>query len=73
MIDHRPAVVTSRIRVGDWEGDLITGRSNQSAIATLVDRASRFVRLVHLPLNHGAEVVRDGLSQRWAGCQPQSG
>lgn len=40
---------------------LITGRSNQSAIATLVDRASRYVRLVHLPLNHGAGAVRDGL------------
>jgi IS30 family transposase len=40
---------------------LITGRANQSAIATLVDRTSRYLRLLHLPLNHGAEAVRDGL------------
>jgi transposase, IS30 family len=47
--------------VGDWEGDLIVGRLSQSAIATLVDRTSRFVKLVHLPRNHTAETVRDAV------------
>ena len=61
LIDLRPPAVESRARVGDWEGDLITGRMNRSAIATLVDRASRYVRLVRLPTDHGAEAVRDQL------------
>ena len=43
LIDHRPAIVELRERVGDWEGDLITGRQNRSAIGTLVDRTSRYL------------------------------
>jgi IS30 family transposase len=54
-------VVADRIRVGDGEGDLIVGRRNRSAIATLVDRTSRYLRLVHLPGRRSAEAVRDGL------------
>jgi IS30 family transposase len=61
LIDHRSPAVALRERIGDWEGDLITGRMNQSAIGTLADRASRYVRLVHLPACHDAEAVRDGL------------
>jgi IS30 family transposase len=61
LIEHRPPVVCTRTRVGDWEGDLIVGRGNQSAVATLVDRASRYLRLVHLPGNHNADTVRDAL------------
>jgi IS30 family transposase len=40
LIDRRPTVVETRARLGDWGGDLITGRINQSAIGTPVDRAS---------------------------------
>ena len=36
---------------------LITGRANRSAIATLVDRASGYTMLVHLPGRHTAEVT----------------
>nr|WP_216217404.1 IS30 family transposase [Amycolatopsis aidingensis] len=61
LIEHRPAAAHERTRVGDWEGDLIVGRGNQSAIATLVDRSSRLLRLVHLPGNRGADTVRDAL------------
>ncbi|MGE7440126.1 IS30 family transposase [Kitasatospora sp. NPDC001175] len=63
LIDHRPPAVERRERVGDWEGDLIVGQRNRSAIATLVDRTSRYVRLVALPDGHSAEKVRDGLIQ----------
>src|SRR5262249_31980703 len=38
LIDRRPPIVEQRRRIGDWEGDLIVGRNNQSAIATVVDR-----------------------------------
>jgi IS30 family transposase len=62
LIDQRPAVVDRRERVGDWEGDLIVGRMSRSAIGTLVDRASRYLRLVHLPHGHGAEKLRTALA-----------
>jgi transposase, IS30 family len=55
LLDHRPATVEQRVRVGDWEGDLLVGRMSQSAIGTLVDRTSRYLKLVHLPDGHSAE------------------
>jgi IS30 family transposase len=51
-------VVEERTRIGDWEGDLIVGRFNRSAIGTLVDRRTGYLRLVHLPDGHSAERLR---------------
>jgi IS30 family transposase len=67
LIDHRPPVADLRTRIGDWEGDLITGRQNRSAIGTLVDRHSRLVKLVHLPTGHDAEALREALAATLAG------
>lgn len=63
LIDHRPAEVENRSRIGDWEGDLIVGRMSQSAIGTLVERRSRLVRLVHLPDGHSASRCRAAIEQ----------
>jgi len=63
LLEHRPAAVEQRVRVGDWEGDLLVGRSSQSAIGTLVDRTSRYLKLVHLPSGHGAEQLWAALTE----------
>lgn len=57
LLDQRPAVVEDRVRVGDWEGDLIVGQRSRSAIGTLVDRRSGLVRLIHLPDGHTADAL----------------
>ncbi|MGW5877715.1 IS30 family transposase [Nocardiopsis terrae] len=62
MISERPAEAEDRAVPGHWEGDLITGAHNKSAIITLVERSTRYVMLGHVPGEHTAEAVGGVLS-----------
>jgi IS30 family transposase len=60
-ISQRPAEAADRAVPGHWEGDLITGTDNASAIGTLVERSTRYCLLLHLPHGHRADQVRDAM------------
>jgi len=57
-IDDRPKHIEKREEIGHWEGDLIIGKGQKSAIGTQVERKSRFTFIVKLENRKSATVVK---------------
>ena len=58
----RPAKAASRAEPGHWEGDLIIAKANRTAVATLVERASRHTLVVRLPGGYSAPATARAVS-----------
>jgi transposase, IS30 family len=63
-VSERPAEADDRAVPGHWEGDLIIGTKNLSAIGTLVERTTNYTMLLHLPDGYTPELVRDALAAK---------
>lgn len=65
-IAARPVEVDARLVPGHWEGDILKGRANGSAVGTLVERTTRLVLLARVPGLDSRSVVQ-GFARKLGG------
>ena len=70
-IAERPDTIGDRSEFGHWEGDLIIGARNASAIVTLNERLSRTCRMLALGSGYSADNVATALDG-WAATMPNN-
>ena len=63
-IAQRPQEADDRAVPGHWEGDLLIGKANRTAIGTLVERSTGYALLVHLPDGYKPEQVAPALAAK---------
>jgi IS30 family transposase len=63
MISDRPSEAEDRAVPGHWEGDLLVGSHNRTAVGTLVERSTRYVMLLHLADGYTAASVDKAMRQ----------
>ncbi|WP_390905056.1 IS30 family transposase [Paenarthrobacter ilicis] len=68
-IGDRPAHIGNREESGHWEGDLVMGKGNKSAIVTLIERSSRFIIAFALRPGNRSDNMRDQLIETLGSMQ----
>jgi IS30 family transposase len=58
-IDNRPEHIEQRLEVGHWEGDLMIGVGQKSAIATLVERKTRYTIVMKIQNRKSKTVTKE--------------
>jgi transposase, IS30 family len=70
-IGQRPPEAEGRLVPGHHEGDLVMGsQASNSAVATIVERMSGYLTLVHLPAGRDADAVADAVIARMTALPP---
>jgi len=68
-IRDRPFAPEDRSEAGHWEGDVIVGKKHGSVIGTLVERQTRTIRLLHLPV-HDSQTLLASMVERMSDLPP---
>lgn len=64
IIANAPEQLSARIKLVEWESDLLMGANNRSAIATLVERSTGYLMLCKLKGGFSAEIVAEAITRR---------